>query len=181
MKKFLSVMLVLGLVSTAFALPTITGSSTILPNTTETYTVVGVADDEATGGIFVDLATETYYASTLPSGITSINANLVLLEESTDVYRIGDVAGNFAYVEPYGSYVGIEFTSSAGTAGAVLAGGWFTFDLVVDGTIAEETVIRLDLTDATWTGQSYLDVTVVPEPMTIALLGLGGLFLRRRK
>jgi len=31
----------------------------------------------------------------------------------------------------------------------------------------------------TWT--STVDIHVVPEPMTIALLGLGGLFLRRRK
>ena len=31
------------------------------------------------------------------------------------------------------------------------------------------------------TGDTYGVITLVPEPMTIALLGLGGLFLRRRK
>lgn len=30
-------------------------------------------------------------------------------------------------------------------------------------------------------GLPYAEITVVPEPMTIALLGLGGLFLRRRR
>ena len=30
-------------------------------------------------------------------------------------------------------------------------------------------------------GLPYAEITVIPEPMTVLLLGLGGLFLRRRK
>ena len=180
MKKFLSVMLVLGLVSTAFALPTISGPSNIpaLTAGTYTYTVTGVADDQDSGGVFADLATNKYYSSVLPAGVVSINLNNVLLMEGS-AYRIGDVAGNFASVGTY--YAGIDFTSSAGTAGAVLAGGWFTFDVVVDATIPVGS-FRLDLTNGAYVDQPSNGMLVtVPEPMTIALLGLGGLFLRRRK
>jgi len=38
---------------------------------------------------------------------------------------------------------------------------------------------QIDAADVTSTNSLVL--TVIPEPMTIALLGLGGLFLRRRK
>jgi len=39
---------------------------------------------------------------------------------------------------------------------------------------------RPDVQEVTYDGYTYTELTV-PEPMTIALLGLGGLFLRRRK
>jgi hypothetical protein len=39
----------------------------------------------------------------------------------------------------------------------------------------------LEFFDILAQGESMGTVTVIPEPMTIALLGLGGLFLRRRK
>jgi hypothetical protein len=52
--------------------------------------------------------------------------------------------------------------------------------LLVDGITLSGTGGTLDLIDAD-TFTTLQSVTVVPEPMTIALLGLGGLFLRRRK
>ena len=185
MKKLLSVMLVLGLVSTAFALPTISGPTSILKETagTYTYTVTGTAA-EATigyqGGVFANLATNNYYSSALPSGVISINANnVILIDPGTGNPRMGDVAGGIAMLGTY--YAGVDFVAGSGTVIKVVAGDWFTFDLIVDATIPEQ-VIRLDLSDMAYTTTSgYLDVTVVPEPMTIALLGLGGLFLRRRK
>jgi hypothetical protein len=51
--------------------------------------------------------------------------------------------------------------------------------VLVDGITMTGEGGRLDLVDD---ALSTIDsVTVIPEPMTIALLGLGGLFLRRRK
>jgi len=51
--------------------------------------------------------------------------------------------------------------------------------LLVDGITLTGEDGRIDLLDDTLAAIST--TTVVPEPMTIALLGLGGLFLRRRK
>ena len=64
---------------------------------------------------------------------------------------------------------------------------WFEFHVPE---LEYSEIISIDLTDLsilpkygalTYTYGGALEIHVVPEPMTIALLGIGGLFLRRRK
>ena len=178
MKKVVTLVLVLSMVSMASATPTITGPTVISGPGTYTYTVVGEADDAVTRGIFVNLATEGYYASTLPTGITSINGNMSApLTTTGGAVRMGFV-GSAPTVTISAYYVGIKFTATGGTANVpVLAGDWFTFDVVVDSSF---TGMRLDASTTSYTTSgNYLDV--IPEPATMALLGLGGLLLRRKK
>ena len=61
------------------------------------------------------------------------------------------------------------------------AGMWFTMDLAgyTLGTEASHTV-QVDLTDGDGVGIEGESIYLVPEPMTMLLLGLGGLFLRKR-
>ena len=76
-----------------------------------------------------------------------------------------------------------------GGSPAVTTSPLWWFDLHVSGKYSDIIVIDLvDLalrnaigTDLVFTGPEVLEIHVTPEPMTIALLGLGGLFLRRRK
>ena len=73
--------------------------------------------------------------------------------------------------------------------GSAVTGTLWWFDLHVSGDWSDIIVIDLDGLvlgnamggDLTYTGPDSLEIHVTPEPMTIALLGLGGLFLRRRK
>lgn len=65
---------------------------------------------------------------------------------------------------PYSSAVGVHFFTTVTATGTV------------------DDVIEIELLDGdTYALLDDLDLTIVPEPMTVALLGLGGLFLRRRK
>ena len=66
----------------------------------------------------------------------------------------------------------------------ILSGDQFAIQISVVG-LAEGEVATLDLTDSTFAALDSISImgvaAVVPEPMTMALLGLCGLFLRRRK
>ena len=66
---------------------------------------------------------------------------------------------------PYSSATGVHFSTVLTEAGAV--DDTFTVDLL-DG-------------NSPYGVLDTITFTIVPEPMTVALLGLGGLFLRRRK
>jgi hypothetical protein len=88
---------------------------------------------------------------------------------------------------------GAGMNITGGTSGMPHPAGWlFEFEFHVPYDLQPSTIIVLDATAGGFTGQTnaapgpddvwpYTELHVIPEPMTIALLGLGGLFLRRRK
>ena len=171
MKKLLVLALVLGMASLASASLTWTVSGT------------GVTSvDVAKGGtvtveIYSDSA-EAYpkgaaYLGTYESPVYSSITGITATAAAGGNYVIADVGGtypNFWTVlavdtqEPFTVATGIQFYVTF-TAGTTLgSNSWM-----------------LDEESSAGGPTDYLTVNVVPEPMTIALLGLGGLFLRRRK
>ncbi|MFA5422467.1 MAG: PEP-CTERM sorting domain-containing protein [Phycisphaerae bacterium] len=91
-----------------------------------------------------------------------------------------DAMGDLGAVLQWAGYEhGIDLaTGWSGTAGypEVEAGAWFSIDYT--GAVGDV----IDIYDYAVSAVTPIgSVTVTPEPMTIALLGLGGLLLRRRK
>jgi hypothetical protein len=95
-----------------------------------------------------------------------------------------DAAGNLAAASPYteaGWGTGYELTASMSPGGdpPLAAGPQFSFDFV--GAVGDTATISLFIDPEFTTPVASANVTVVPEPTTILLLGFGGLFLRRRR
>ena len=96
-----------------------------------------------------------------------------------------DAAGDMGAVSPYaeagwGSGYELTIAMSPGGTPAVAVGPQFTFDYV-GGVLGETVTISLFVDPEYGTPADSLTITIVPEPMTGILLGLGGLLLRRRK
>ncbi len=95
-----------------------------------------------------------------------------------------DAAGNLASVSPYseaGWGTGYELTvaMSPGGVPAIAVGPQFSMNFT--GTLGQTARISLYVDPQFTIPVSSVLVRVVPEPMTILLLGLGALFLHRRK
>ena len=102
------------------------------------------------------------------------------LENAVKLDAAGDIGAFSAYIEA-GWGTGFELTASMSPAGvpALAAGSQFSFDYL--GSIGDTATISLFLDPEFTTPVASVNVTVVPEPMTVLLLSLGALFLRRRR
>ena len=168
MKKLLILMLVLGVTSAASAL-TVTldpsGSGTSVPGTVS----INVVSD-------TDYAGYTYYVGIADSTYGDFSSVTAL-----------SGAGGQSGVTDYGNALAgwdhvyeIVASDSTDPFDSVLAGNQFSLSIGFTGANTGEDVIVALMNNSLATIGTY-EIQGVPEPMTVALLGLGGLFLRRRK
>jgi len=163
MRKLVVFMLVLGLASGASAALTLVGAPTDPIDIGQSISIlVNNSEDGAYSG-WLEVVDQT---------VADYDGDPVFT-------AAGDPDGNSA-LETFVEYPGwYQFTVASFTpTSPVLAGDHIEVSLL--GISEGTTVLNLYASD----GVEVLDtaqITVIPEPMTIALLGLGGLFLRRRR
>ena len=186
MKKLLIFMLVLGMASLVNALPTslqisvdgveepIDSDIWLLPTETIELDIWTTAEIYSEGGL------EGYFVIAVDSGYGSLSGGLLAApwtETSNSMYGAG--SGN--------SYLTPPEQGILGAIGTLLSEGNGMTGTIFDSIIFHceapgDAYVNLYWTDFSTLG--LLDTVIIhqiPEPMTVLLLGLGGLFLRRRK
>ena len=170
MKKLLILMLVLCMASMANATLTLV-SSAGTTMTTGTTSMIGINTDTgiAGGGPWVNIIVDEGDPGSWTGSGGTIYYPPAIADPSVYTYYYGAYSG-------YGDawiLFGAAPTPTLGGTG-ILADFEFQCDGLGDVTIS---LYNSDFSSVITT----LTITQIPEPMTIALLGLGGLFLRRRK
>jgi hypothetical protein len=91
-------------------------------------------------------------------------------------------AGDMASVSDYSTGTLYDFELTAADSGGSYVAG-IHFVAVITATGNTDDTFKLEILEGTSPYDSIDDIvfTIIPEPMTVALLGLGGLLLRRRK
>ena len=165
MKKLLVLILVLGMASAANAvIIEIDGQSGPKLDVLEAATITVVGEDTSNWLGYIIL--EEGGAGLLSNGV------------ATSLTGDPQLAGISPYTEA-GWGAGYEL-SVAGTASFPVGIGTL-FTMNYTGAIGDTAKISLFIDPEYEVPAASVDVTVVPEPMTVLLLGLGGLFLRRRQ
>jgi len=180
MKKLLTLFLVLGLSSMASALTvslSLDGSTAM--GTTMNVDVADLGD--AISLSIISNATDNYW--------TILKMNRTSLTEPATIINVTKTAnaGGQAAVDDYtyASLYQYQLTAASTSIPTnVVAGKHFTFDLTPSTNLELDDTFDFWITvpnDNNFPAGHTVTVTIVPEPMTILLLGIGGLFLRRRK
>lgn len=157
MKKVLVLTLVLGLVGIANATVSLVPAAGTI-NVGDTITISVVSDSTDAYGGWLELT---------DNGIGSFGDLVILPKAGVDA------AKDFTFA-PWWSFEAKSFNPAA----PIVAGDHFTIDFT--GTAEGAASLTLYEFDGATVIQT-VGIDVVPEPMTLGLLGLGGLFLRRRK
>ena len=160
MKKLLVLMLVLGMGAMASAVPIVDG---IVTWDVVGGQLVGIGSAVEAYEVYITLPGYAAPFTTIVPSATADGANAGVMAD----------AGNMANILQFG---GMSYNVVAnqvvppGDPETQVAGEWFVFDIE-----AEDDVVI-------WTtGWAEVGTIHVPEPISMVLLGLGGLFLRRRK
>ena len=161
MKKLLALILVLGMTSSVFAAAVISYDKEEGYNG-DTVTVTISSDTAVFGGIDSPLVVSVTNATSFTGELVGTGWGNMPPKVTVGTSSVTFGNGNTAMGAAAGDYIVVTFVLD-GTAPT-------TADVSIAGTI---------FFDGAHDGKS-IDI-LVPEPMTIALLGLGGLFLRRRK
>ena len=166
MKKLIVLAAVLGLASMACALPTLALESY---NATTDEAVISVTVGTEPDGFDVLIWTDAY--GVYSGRLVSVGGVDPLVSDST-----------FTFAKAHEDYPTdiVKYAYNDGTDGDQTYGG-VLFTFVVDTTgLTVGDILTLTTLDGGFNELGTTDI-VIPEPMTMGLLGLGGLFLRRRK
>ena len=163
MKKLLVLMLVLGMSSLASSAIVLDGpAAPIVEGDT-----VSIGINNTDGGDYL-----AYLNVSLVSAVGHVMSNPQLTALAGDISKVGA-----PYVYADGDEIEVTLAQSEGTS---TPGVQFTWDLKCMKRFVFVTVQLWDAADFS-APVDVLQIEQIPEPMTVALLGLGGLFLLRRR
>jgi len=168
MKRLVALLLVFGMASTANAvLLQVDGVPTtdieIAEGVTSVITIVSEDASSYLGYIIIE------------EGGTGVLSDVAILPAG------GDLAASEPYTEA-GWGAGYMLTTAASPGGDPPIGAGSQFNVNYSGgTLGQTAKISLFIDPEYTTPVASVNVSIIPEPMTIALLGLGALFLRKRK